>query len=140
GSVYVQYQKIIVENGIDGSVLHDFVAEDDNELKAFLDDLKITDKVHQRVLCKQFRTNFCGKEISPIQETTPLPPSPPPSSQEKLSLAISRLYLVRTKAFLTHAWGIHNVDHLRVSKVNKALQKRGLVTWFDEDRMIDNIL
>lgn len=38
-----------------------------------------------------------------------------------------------TDCFLTHNWADGN--HVRVQTINKALQKRGLRTWFDDDRM-----
>jgi Tfp pilus assembly major pilin PilA len=43
-----------------------------------------------------------------------------------------------THVFLTHNWsddedGRNNHD--RVSRINKALQRKGFVTWFDEERM-----
>eukprot|EP01040_Poterioochromonas_malhamensis_P010319 gene10319-11224_t len=47
-----------------------------------------------------------------------------------------------TDVFLTHDWGedeIGRSNHVRVSKVNKFLQSRGLKTWFDEERMTGNI-
>jgi len=40
--------------------------------------------------------------------------------------------------FLTHDWGKDTEgrdNHKRVSRINVALQKRGIITWFDEDRM-----
>jgi len=30
-------------------------------------------------------------------------------------------------------------NHARVLKINRALQRRNVVTWFDEDRMVGNI-
>mmetsp|Transcript_29591 Transcript_29591/g.32225 ORF Transcript_29591/g.32225 Transcript_29591/m.32225 type:complete len:559 (+) Transcript_29591:45-1721(+) len=47
-----------------------------------------------------------------------------------------------TDVFLTHDWGedeLGRSNHVRVSKVNKFLQSRGLKTWFDEERMTGNI-
>ncbi len=41
----------------------------------------------------------------------------------------------RTQVFLTHNWGVENVNHIRVSRVNKYLQSRGVKTWFDDERM-----
>ena len=37
--------------------------------------------------------------------------------------------------FMTHNWGEGNGNHLKVARINEALQKRGIVTWFDGDRM-----
>jgi hypothetical protein len=44
----------------------------------------------------------------------------------------------RTHVFLTHNWSKDNEDrdnHIRVSRINHGLQRRGFITWFDEDRM-----
>ena len=41
--------------------------------------------------------------------------------------------------FLTHDWlpdELNRDNHKRVTRVNKALQIRGLKTWFDDDRMV----
>eukprot|EP01052_Picozoa_sp_SAG31_P065988 SAG31_NODE_24791_length_474_cov_0.725333_1_plen_69_part_01 len=43
--------------------------------------------------------------------------------------------------FLTHDWsfdGSGRNNHARVSKVNEKLKQRGIVTWFDEERMEGN--
>lgn len=43
-----------------------------------------------------------------------------------------------TDVFLTHDWGIDELErgnHERVSRLNTALKKKGLSTWFDEDKM-----
>lgn len=48
----------------------------------------------------------------------------------------------RYAAFLTHDWGTDELgrdNHSRVAKINRALQAKGLNTWFDEDRMHGNI-
>jgi hypothetical protein len=41
--------------------------------------------------------------------------------------------------FLTHDWGdkdeLGRNNHDTVSRINEALKSRGLVTWFDSDRM-----
>ena len=44
--------------------------------------------------------------------------------------------------FLTHDWGtdeLNRSNHQRVGKINKALQKAGYITWFDEECMTGNI-
>ena len=43
----------------------------------------------------------------------------------------------RTDVFLTHDWGVENgVDnHARVAMVNQALKKKGLLTWFDAEKV-----
>jgi hypothetical protein len=40
--------------------------------------------------------------------------------------------------FLTHNWSKDDQrrdNHIRVSRINEALQRRGFITWFDEERM-----
>lgn len=44
-----------------------------------------------------------------------------------------------TDIFLTHDWGENGLTHKRVSKINDSLKKRGIVTWFDGDRMKGDI-
>lgn len=44
----------------------------------------------------------------------------------------------RTDVFLTHDWGYDQYgrdNHKRVLRLNEALKKMGIVTWFDKDRM-----
>jgi hypothetical protein len=55
-------------------------------------------------------------------------------SEEKKRLGSGKT----THVFLTHNWsndedGRNNHD--RVSRINKALQRRGFITWFDEEKM-----
>ena len=51
----------------------------------------------------------------------------------------------KTDVFQTHDWGKRDVggvlvdNHQRVSRINKALQRKGLRTWFDEEKMKGNI-
>jgi hypothetical protein len=40
-----------------------------------------------------------------------------------------------TDAFLTHDWGEDGSTHQKVSSVNKLLKERGVITWFDEEKM-----
>ncbi len=50
--------------------------------------------------------------------------------------------IVLTDCFLTHDWGVDEKErsnHARVAKVNQYLKNKGLVTWFDEDRMDGNV-
>ena len=49
----------------------------------------------------------------------------------------------KTHVFLTHDWGTDEHgrnNHDRVARVNTWLQKQGIVTWFDSERMKGNIL
>jgi hypothetical protein len=45
----------------------------------------------------------------------------------------------KTDCFLSHNWGDNKSNHNKISIINKALQKRGLITWFDENDMEGNI-
>jgi hypothetical protein len=45
-----------------------------------------------------------------------------------------------TDVFLTHNWGTGNATHDRVARINLALKKKKLTTWFDSDRMRGNIV
>jgi hypothetical protein len=50
--------------------------------------------------------------------------------------------VVLTDCFLTHDWGMdenNRSNHNRVAKVNQFLKNKGLITWFDEDRMEGNV-
>ncbi len=49
---------------------------------------------------------------------------------------------INIDAFLTHTWNFDEVGrdtHARVKAFNEALQRRGIRTWFDDDRMRGNI-
>ncbi|GBG26226.1 Ankyrin repeat and KH domain-containing protein 1 [Hondaea fermentalgiana] len=41
-------------------------------------------------------------------------------------------------AFVVHYWGVNSTDHDSVSEVNTKLVQAGKLTWFDEERLIDN--
>jgi len=45
----------------------------------------------------------------------------------------------QSDCFLSHNWGDKNINHQRVHKINTELQKRGLNTWFDENKIDGNI-
>jgi hypothetical protein len=55
--------------------------------------------------------------------------------------SIQQSFTDRTDVFLTHDWGMElGMDnHARVSKVNEALKRRGLKTWFDSEKMEGNV-
>jgi len=59
-------------------------------------------------------------------------------TKQKFAEAVAR----RTDCFLTHDWGreLGMDNHARVGVMNKALQSRGLTTWFDEEQMQGNPL
>lgn len=54
---------------------------------------------------------------------------------------LAQIMTIRTDCFLTHDWGrdLGQDNHARVALLNSALQKRGLKTWFDAEKMQGNI-
>ena len=42
---------------------------------------------------------------------------------------------LKTDVFLTHNWGEGQYNHRKVALINAGLKQRGLITWFDEERM-----
>ena len=48
---------------------------------------------------------------------------------------LKEFLLTQTDVFLTHDWGIDGQNHKHVSKINAKLSAKGLLTWFDEDKM-----
>mmetsp|Transcript_15949 Transcript_15949/g.23305 ORF Transcript_15949/g.23305 Transcript_15949/m.23305 type:complete len:141 (+) Transcript_15949:255-677(+) len=42
---------------------------------------------------------------------------------------------IKTDVFLTHDWGVGQANHRRVAEINDALKEKGLITWFDTERM-----
>ena len=75
---------------------------------------------HMESSQKEFEKRFEEKKKLLVVKPLPLPPNK------------------QTHVFLTHTWmedeeGRNNHD--RVGRVNEALKKRGLVTWFDSERM-----
>lgn len=48
-------------------------------------------------------------------------------------------YLKKSDCFLSHNWGKNKSNHIKVKLINEALQKRGLITWFDENEIEGNI-
>ena len=47
--------------------------------------------------------------------------------------------IIQSDCFLSHNWGEKNINHQRVHTINVELQKRGLKTWFDENKIDGNI-
>ena len=45
----------------------------------------------------------------------------------------------QSDCFLSHNWGENHINHQRVHQINMELQKRGLKTWFDENKIDGNI-
>jgi hypothetical protein len=74
----------------------------------------------------QLKSRFCLSSASEriVSQKLPMPLPLPPNRQ--------------FHAFLAHDWGTEEsnyLNHRRVSSINAALRKRGLVTWFDDERM-----
>mmetsp|Transcript_3545 Transcript_3545/g.5029 ORF Transcript_3545/g.5029 Transcript_3545/m.5029 type:complete len:333 (-) Transcript_3545:479-1477(-) len=42
---------------------------------------------------------------------------------------------LKTDVFLSHDWGVGHANHNRVAEINSALQAKGLITWFDEEKI-----
>jgi hypothetical protein len=43
--------------------------------------------------------------------------------------------IARSDVFLTHDWGSDGKNHSFVSKINSLLKRKGLITWFDDEKM-----
>ena len=46
---------------------------------------------------------------------------------------------LETDCFLSHNWGDKNINHGNVKNINEILKKKGLRTWFDENKIDGNI-
>lgn len=46
---------------------------------------------------------------------------------------------LKTDVFLTHNWGDHQDNHKQVAEVNRLLKQKGLITWFDDEKMEGNV-
>lgn len=76
----------------------------------------------------------------PFTPSSPLSPTPPPPPAAVPAISSPSRYIY--DVFLTHDWGLderNRSNHSRVSRINSELKKRGLITWFDEERMKGNI-
>jgi transposase len=74
---------------------------------------------------------FFSVSIFKGQTIAKLKPSALPSLQRSLV----------TNVFLAHCWGKDGSgrdNHARVSRMNDKLKARGVITWFDADRMVGN--
>ena len=78
-----------------------------------------------------------------MANANPAHPHKPPS-EGSIRKAVPALPAdMQYHVFLTHDWGKDENgedNHEKVACINKALQTRGFVTWFDEDRMEGNII
>jgi hypothetical protein len=131
GETYRTYCDLIVHSGINGDVLSEFRDQkNDYDFKQFLKDIGITNVAHQLILCKHFRAKFPPSAISPFVV-----------KHEAKADTIHQL-LKKYQAFLTHDWGVdtlNRANHLRVTRINSRLKARGIKTWFDEEKIQNNI-
>ena len=93
--------------------------------------------------------------LAPAQFDDVAPPASPPASPERPADARAHPVSLPSRAlppppplpegcqyhvFLTHDWGeadeLGRNNHATVARVNAGLKERGLVTWFDSDRMV----
>jgi hypothetical protein len=68
-----------------------------------------------------------------------LPANSSSSSSSSCSCAPALTGGKKTHVFLSHDWGIDGNNHHRVKQVSEALKSRGLVTWIDEERLVNEI-
>jgi hypothetical protein len=78
--------------------------------------------------------SYNNEDSVPVQSTLSTTPASPCVASTKESF----------DAFLTHDWGVSDAlsrqNHDAVSRINDALKRKGLNTWFDSDRMEGNIV
>ena len=75
----------------------------------------------------------------PMNVSTPPPLSSPSTTANSSSASAVGGAATTTPThwtcFMTHNWGIGNENHLKVKRINDALKTRGVIPWFDEERM-----
>lgn len=139
GEPYAAYEAAILSDGIDGPFL--LLLESKAQIGEILQDLGVTRAAHVIKLTAEVlrfieanaavqATGPAGDSALPANMSLSPPVPMPPSS----SASPTRQ---RTMVFLTHNWADGN--HERVTAINAALQRRGIVTWFDSDRMEGSI-
>ncbi len=62
-----------------------------------------------------------------------------PANSSSCSSAPALTGRKKTHVFLSHDWGIDGNNHRRVRQVSEALKSRGLITWIDEERLVNEI-
>ena len=141
-----------MNNGITGEHLVD-LGED--ELADCFEAVGVTNKFHRKTISSRLRKKF-GDARNLSQKIIQSKILQEESNEEKMPAVAKvevkkalrkteeksspRSYVKneRTTAFLTHDWGTNEDgtdNHELVARVNRYLQKNGIVTWFDEDRM-----
>ena len=60
------------------------------------------------------------------------------ATTDNIPLDIVKELITKNDLFLTHDWGVDELErdnHKRVDRLNKKLQDKGVVTWFDSEQM-----
>jgi len=68
-----------------------------------------------------------------VQSTSSVSSNAVHAAPSKVETLEKRSYDSQTDVFLSHDWGKDNVNHKAVSRINDALKKKGIRTWFDEN-------
>ena len=68
-----------------------------------------------------------------VQSTSVVSSNAVHAAPSKVETLEKRSYDSQTDVFLSHDWGKDNVNHKAVSRINDALKKKGIRTWFDEN-------
>ena len=68
-----------------------------------------------------------------VQSTPAVSSNAVHAAPSKVETLEKRSYDSQTDVFLSHDWGKDNVNHKAVSRINDALKKKGIRTWFDEN-------
>lgn len=90
----------------------------------------------------QYTREECADFVGPLLYDDKLFERFADRSSNKISMSsLSTLLSQMTDVFLTHDWGKEEGqdNHERVSRINRALQAKGLRTWFDADKMTGNV-
>jgi len=91
-------------------------------------------KIFQDINLSSETTNISSNEVNSIKNNfLPL------INVKDVNLNSSSSSIIETDCFLSHNWGENKKNHYLVAKINSELVKRGLKTWFDEDKIEGNI-
>lgn len=162
GPAYAQYKQVILDNAIDGGAITQF--QEESDFKDFLKELGFT-KAHTVVIWSHYKKFYLNKanatESKPVQKETAsvkqqshdndndnekdymdAATALANAKERKKEVEAAPVVVETYDAFLTHDWGVDELErnnHSRVSKVNKILKEMNIITWFDEERMEGNI-
>ena len=143
GAAYEAYAPIVVDNGISGASLLSFSSKE--EIAEAIADLGISRRMHQAVIAASILEAVEANAAAPVSVfTSPSASRPFPTPSPRAAAAggggsspVPSPTCAPTMVFLTHNWADGN--HERVAGVNRGLQSRDVVTWFDSDRMTGNV-